>query len=142
MTDSRNGHRFSALWVLAPVTAAVFGVSADWAIQHNPLASAEASAPSAPAPTTSRTSALEARLQGVTTRYEARRQALLDVERSLRRGAAQVAALREEGQGSSGTTGDVAPSVSAPAAPPAAAVPSAAPSAPAAPPVDTTTGAS
>jgi hypothetical protein len=147
-TDRASARRRTALWLLAPVAVGVFGISTDWAVRNNPLDDKEPGTSSAVTETSATQTqrqghGLEQRLAAATERYAATREALLGLEQSLRRGAAEIATLRGERSAapSSGAVPAHVPApVAAPPAPPPVAPPPAAPPAP--PPVDTSTGAS
>jgi hypothetical protein len=139
MSDRKPVRRHVAMWILAPLSAGVFGVSTSWAIQHDPLAKTAASAPApSPIPQAPRLRALEIRLDAATAQYNATRRALLAVEDSLRRGDIRLAGLRRVPTSGTVSSGASVGQASPPAGTPhAAALGTAAP-----PPVNTTTGAS
>jgi hypothetical protein len=144
MTSSRlERHKFTALLVLAPVTAASLSVATSWALEHDPLSSTASatSAPPAPPAVPLALRALEARVASATRRFETTRLALLDVERRIHVTARQIAAAKESGRSTPSSAGS---SGGAPVYVPPTQSASVAPAPPPAPPppVSTTTGAS
>ena len=144
MTDRQERTKFTAVLVLAPLTAGALSLATGWAIDHDPLAGSSASA-SAAAPTSSPGTAstppslhlVEAKVAAATRRYETARLALLDVERRIHWTSQRVAVLQKKPHGSSAVPGSGGVAAQVPSVPTSTPAP-----APAPPPVNTTTGAS